>query len=248
MKIKAQTVKNNKNNTNNTKTIFRAIIIFILILLIEVVIRQFKIVVLNMLAPIAFISYMNPNDKVLSNWFQKYVGCFLDLFIKLLALQISMLLIAEVANTDFAYGGLAKILFYIGIFIFAKTVPNLLSDVLGLKNMGGTFKDSMNALKTAALIGVGGIAGCANVYPHNMVAIYERFKAGDLEGAQAAQDAIASFRACFKYGNPNTIVKTAVGLLGYPVGKCRKPFYSMSEEGVAALKAVLEENKKNGMN
>lgn len=136
-----------------------AIIVFMLILMIEVVIRQFKIVVLNMLAPIAFISYMNPNDKVLSNWFQKYVGCFLDLFVKLLALQISMLLIAEVANTDFAYGGLAKVLFYIGIFIFAKTVPNLLSDVLGLKNMGGTFKDSMNALKTAALIGVGGIAG-----------------------------------------------------------------------------------------
>ena len=68
------------------------------------------------------------------------------------------------------------------------------------------------------------------------------------KGSQAAQDAIASFRACFKYGNPNTIVKTAVGLLGYPVGKCRKPFYSMSEEGVAALKAVLEENKRNGMN
>ena len=43
-------------------------------------------------------------------------------------------------------------------------------------------------------------------------------------------------------------MKTAVGLLGYPVGKCRKPFYSMSEEGIAALKAVLEENKKNGMN
>ena len=103
----------------------------------------------------------------------------------------------------------------------------------------------LSALKEG---GVGGIAGCANVYPHNMVAIYERFKAGDLEGAQAAQDAIASFRACFKYGNPNTIVKTAVGLLGYPVGKCRKPFYSMSEEGIAALKAVLEENKKNGMN
>ena len=79
-------------------------------------------------------------------------------------------------------------------------------------------------------------------------AVIEKFKAGDLEGAQAAQDAIASFRACFKYGNPNTIVKTAVGLLGYPVGKCRKPFYSMSEEGVAALKAVLEENKRNGMN
>lgn len=103
-------------------------------------------------------------------------------------------------------------------------------------------------LKCLEAGGVGGIAGCANVYPHNMVAIYERFKAGDLAGAQEAQDAIASFRGCFKYGNPNTIVKTAVGLLGYPVGGCRKPFYSMSEEGVEALKAVLSENKKNGMN
>lgn len=68
----------------------------------------------------------------------------------------------------------------------------------------------LSALKEG---GVGGIAGCANVYPHNMVAIYEKFKAGDLEGAQAAQDAIASFRACFKYGNPNTIVKTELDFL-----------------------------------
>lgn len=102
-------------------------------------------------------------------------------------------------------------------------------------------------LKALQAGGVGGIAGCANVYPHNMVAIYERFKAGDIEGAQKAQDDIASFRACFKYGNPNTIVKTAVGLLGYPVGGCRKPFYSVSAQGIEVLKEVLEENKKNGM-
>ena len=102
-------------------------------------------------------------------------------------------------------------------------------------------------LKALQAGGAGGIAGCANVYPHNMVAIYERFKAGDMDGAQEAQDAIASFRACFKYGNPNTIVKTAVELLGYPVGGCRKPFYSVSAQGIAALKEVLKENKKNGM-
>jgi 4-hydroxy-tetrahydrodipicolinate synthase len=102
-------------------------------------------------------------------------------------------------------------------------------------------------LKALQAGGVGGIAGCANVYPHNMVAIYERFKAGDIEGAQKAQDDIASFRECFKYGNPNTIVKTAVGLLGYPVGGCRKPFYSVSAQGIEVLKEVLEENKKNGM-
>ena len=84
--------------------------------------------------------------------------------------------------------------------------------------------------------GGGGIAGCANVYPETMVEIYERFVQGDLEGARRAQDSIRSFRDCFKYGNPNTIVKTAVALLGYPVGKCRAPFDKISPEGMAAIR------------
>lgn len=95
--------------------------------------------------------------------------------------------------------------------------------------------------------GSGGIAGCANVYPGNMAQIYNRFVAGDLEGARRAQDAIRSFRNCFKYGNPNTIVKTAVGLLGYPVGKCRAPFNQVPQEGIEALGKVLAENKAAGM-
>lgn len=95
--------------------------------------------------------------------------------------------------------------------------------------------------------GAGGIAGCANVYPHVLASIYDLFKEGKLEEAQAAQDSIASLRAVFKYGNPNTIVKTAVSLLGHPVGKCRAPFNYVPEEGIEALKKVLEENKAKGM-
>ena len=95
--------------------------------------------------------------------------------------------------------------------------------------------------------GTGGIAGCANVYPKNMASIYDRFAAGDLDGARKAQDAIRSFRNCFKFGNPNTIVKTAVAILGYPVGKCRAPFNQVSAEGVEAIRKVLEENKALGM-
>ena len=95
--------------------------------------------------------------------------------------------------------------------------------------------------------GRGGIAGCANVYPDTMVNIYEQFIKGDINKAREYQDSIRSFRDCFKFGNPNTIVKTAVSLLGYPVGKCRKPFSSLSEEGINAIKKVLEENKQKGM-
>ena len=95
--------------------------------------------------------------------------------------------------------------------------------------------------------GAGGIAGCANVYPHVLASIYDLFKEGKLDEAQKAQDSIASLRAVFKYGNPNTIVKTAVSLLGYNVGKCRAPFNQVPEEGIEALKKVLEENKAKGM-
>ena len=95
--------------------------------------------------------------------------------------------------------------------------------------------------------GTGGIAGCANVFPEVMASIYNYFVAGELENARKAQDSIRSFRGCFKYGNPNTIVKTAVNLLGYPVGKCRAPFNQVPEEGIEALKKVLAENHEKGM-
>ena len=102
-------------------------------------------------------------------------------------------------------------------------------------------------LKTLLAGGDGAVAGCANVYPAVMVSIYELFAKGDLAAAEAAQESIASFRACFKYGNPNTIVKTAVRLLGHDVGYCRRPFHQLSEEGISALKAVLAENEAKGM-
>lgn len=95
--------------------------------------------------------------------------------------------------------------------------------------------------------GSGGIAGCANVFPKNMAAIYEAFVRGDLERAKACQDNIRAFRNCFRFGNPNTVVKTAVAMLGYPVGKCRKPFDRISEEGLQAMEQVLLQYQELGI-
>ena len=95
--------------------------------------------------------------------------------------------------------------------------------------------------------GAGGIAGCANVFPRTMVRIYEAFQAGDLAEARRAQDSIRPFRDCFKFGNPNTIVKMAVQELGWPVGRCRAPFNGLSEAGVSALRAALAAAREAGM-
>lgn len=152
--------------------------------------------------------------------------------------------------------------------LLPETVARLsrIDNIVGVKDSSGDFDNMLKYLELTkdedfivlsgndSLIlpclksgGVGGIAGCANVYPKTMVSIYENYVAGDIEGAEQAQESIATFRACFKYGNPNTIVKTAAALLGYPVGKCRAPFNQVPPEGVEALKKVLEENKAKGM-
>ena len=91
--------------------------------------------------------------------------------------------------------------------------------------------------------GKGGIAGRANIWPATVASIYDCFVAGDLEGAQEAQDAISLIQRVFPYGNPNTIIKTAVAMLGYPVGQCRRPFSYLCDEGMDALRQVLEETK-----
>lgn len=139
-------------------------------------------------------------------------------------------------------------------------------NIVGIKDSSGNFDQMLQYLEATAgsgfkvlsgndsLIlwnllagGAGGIAGCANVYPENMVRIYECFIKGDIEEAKRAQNAIRSFRDCFRYGNPNTVVKTAVALLGYPVGNCRRPFHQLSKEALQALGQVLAENKEKKM-
>lgn len=95
--------------------------------------------------------------------------------------------------------------------------------------------------------GSGSISGCANVFPKNMTAIYENYIQGDTGKAREYQDNIRSFRDCFQYGNPNTVVKTAVSMLGYPVGRCRSPFNRISAEGLKAIDRVLKECARSGI-
>ncbi len=95
--------------------------------------------------------------------------------------------------------------------------------------------------------GSGGIAGRANIYPKSLSDIYNKFMAGDLEGAEAAQNAVTNIQRVFKFGNPNTVIKKAVAMLGYPVGDCRRPFNYLCEEGMETLKQVLAEDAEKGL-
>ena len=136
--------------------------------------------------------------------------------------------------------------------LLPETVQALCRDVdviVGAKDSSGIFAGKDDAILTCLKEGgVGGIAGRANIWPATVVKIYDCFKAGDLEGAQAAQDAIAILQQTYKYGNPHTIIKTAVALQGHNIGKCRAPFNYVPEEGLEAIKKVLAENAAKGLN
>lgn len=88
--------------------------------------------------------------------------------------------------------------------------------------------------------GTDGIAACANVLPDIMVSIYKYYEDGDWDAARKAQDSIRPFRNCFKLGNPNTIVKKATNLMGYPVGMPRAPFNGLTKEAVETIQKTLD--------
>ena len=104
-----------------------------------------------------------------------------------------------------------------------------------------------NILNCLKLGGAGGIAGRANLYPATVASIYDKFVAGDIEGAEAAQASITGIQRAMKLGNPNTVIKLATRMLGNPVGEPRRPFNYLCPEGIEVLKEVLAEDAKMGL-
>lgn len=136
-------------------------------------------------------------------------------------------------------GRLAQISNIVGVKDSSGNFNNILQYIDATKGMEFSVLSGNDALILYTLMagGKGGITAIANILPDIMVSIYQKYMAGDIEGAKEAQASIAQIRDCFKFGNPNSIVKCATNLMGYPVGPCRKPFGMVSEE---AKKSIME--------
>ncbi len=89
--------------------------------------------------------------------------------------------------------------------------------------------------------GVGCVAGTANVAPKMVVDIYEKFIAGDLEGALEAQYKLVPLRNAYNYGSFPVVMKDCLNLMGLNIGHPVKPIGHCSEERLTALKTVLSD-------
>ncbi len=126
------------------------------IICIEVVVRNLKLWLLQVISPVAIVSYINPQDKNFNQWVKMYVSAYLDLFIKLIAIYAgSTFLSVILKNVQYADLGFGKIFMVAGILVFIKTIPNLISKLFGLEG-SSTFKDSMGMLKAGLGVAAGG--------------------------------------------------------------------------------------------
>jgi 4-hydroxy-tetrahydrodipicolinate synthase len=87
----------------------------------------------------------------------------------------------------------------------------------------------------------GAIAATANVVPTLVASIYDRFVAGDLEGAKAAQDALAPLRHAFGWGTFPVVIKAALNMMGLQAGPARGPVGPMRPDKRQELLRVLRE-------
>jgi len=87
----------------------------------------------------------------------------------------------------------------------------------------------------------GAIAAIANICPAWLAGIYDAWKCGDLAKAANLQSRVDAVRGILPLGNPNTMVKRAVNLLGYPVGPAREPVSGSGDaEQDKGIRIVLE--------
>ena len=159
--------------------------IFVVFLLtsfsIEVAVRVIKLAFLQMIAPIAIVSYIDPKETIgngkLNGWIKESVKTYFSLFLRLATIFLVMLLISVLASTVLADGSeLAgqindndyniwiDLFLVLGAFMFAKQVPNMIESIFGIKGSGefslNPFKNEGMAALTGGVVGagIGGIA------------------------------------------------------------------------------------------
>jgi 4-hydroxy-tetrahydrodipicolinate synthase len=85
----------------------------------------------------------------------------------------------------------------------------------------------------------GAVPASANVAPELCVAIYERYREGDLAAAREAQSRLHPIRTSLALATPPGGVKAALEMLGRSLGPCRRPIAPLSPQKRSAMADVL---------
>ena len=218
-----------------------ATLVMLVVLGVEVVIRNMKILLLEILSPIAIMSFIDPKTKVFGAWVKQFVASYADLFLKLIAIRSVGLLVGIFGLFSDNLTGWQRIFIVIGTLVFAKTIPNFISNIFGIKDASGTFKESFAMLKGAAF-GAAGAAVATGAVFGNAGRAAAAARAGGLGGkgmAGAAARSLLSFPgAALKGARSGASGKVgAVGSDLWKKGSSRNALYKKGIGSAAQLEA-----------
>jgi 4-hydroxy-tetrahydrodipicolinate synthase len=120
---------------------------------------------------------------------------------------------------------------------------HFLHETRGIKNFKILAGSDFYIYSLLAHGGAGAVAGTANVAPALVVEIYERFNAGDHQGAIEAQNRLFPLRNAYGLASFPVVMKDCLNLMGMNIGSAVKPIQNCSGEQLEALKVVLKDLK-----
>lgn len=133
----------------------------------DVAVRSIKLAFLQMISPIPIISYIDPNQSkngMLMKWAKEVGKTWVDLFIKLIALYFVLKILTmidgeyimnqiDTATQNNLHKYIIMILIIVGGLIFAKKLPSLIGNLLGIKLDGGFTINPLKKFEKEALGG-----------------------------------------------------------------------------------------------
>ena len=162
-------------------TIVGAITVFLLFsITLKVAIRVFKMIILEMIAPIPVLSLLDISDKkdqAFYSWLRTLISTFLDIFLSLGTIYIVLYFINALATDKLFidYGaaeGLKedpmrlaylKVILILGLLKFAKDIPGFVKSIIGVKDdnkeLSATIGGIVGGMTGTALGAVGGLVG-----------------------------------------------------------------------------------------
>ena len=143
--------------------------------------RIFKLIILEIIAPIPIMSLIDPKSSkggAFQSWIKSLTSTFVDIFLKFGLLYLVIVLIHMIVQSH-DNGGLFTnfpefqesplrasyliLILILGLIFFAKEAPKFIKDALGIKGEGGGLFDDLKTVgKAAGLVG-GAAVGAAGV-------------------------------------------------------------------------------------
>lgn len=112
---------------------------------IDIAVRMFELIVLEILSPLFIVTFVDPKSAQsgpFKNWLSAVGKSYASLYIRLAIIALMVLLVSIINQSKMFQSmgdvsGWAKIFMVIGLLIFAKKAPKWIGDMIGIKGDGG---------------------------------------------------------------------------------------------------------------